>query len=374
MKKTRILFDNLYLTRGGVEVFMNTLIAWLPRDRYDITVAAVHWDKNDPNDRVPEGVRFIRRYHRRKHYKRYSLRWFLDTGFGRVYDALVSLYLSLLNFDLVIAAQEKQTMRRADALRAKRKIAWVHTDYTTRLNNWKASFPSPEAERACMARFEKVVCVSETVRQGLIQAIGDPGNLVVCYNPIDVRRILRLSEEPCPLQRDPMRPLLVSVGRLVAEKQYLVLLQAVKALRESLDFELWIIGDGEERPMLERYIAENGLTNVRLLGTQANPFTYLREADLFVSSSQTEGYGLTVQEALVLGVPVVAVACPGVAESLDTRFGILTENSPSALADGIRSMLEPETLADYRARIAAEYPRDALYKKRLEAIGALLEK
>lgn len=372
MKKTRILFDNLFVVRGGVEVMMNSLISYLPRDRYEVTLAAVHWDPKDPDDRVPDGVRFIKRYHRRKNFRKYSLRWFLDVGWGRFYDAVIALYLSLLNFDIAVSAQEKLTMKRTDGIRAKRKLAWVHTDYTTCLNPHK-TFPNPEVERACMARFEKVVCVSETVRNGVIQVIGDPGNLVVRYNPIDVKRILRLSEEPCPVKRDPTRPLLVSVGRLVAEKQYLLLLESCKALWETLDFELWIIGDGEERPLLEKYIAEHGLTHAHLFGTQANPFMYLRQADLFVSASSTEGYGLTVQEALVLGVPVAAVDCPGIAESLDTRFGVLTENSPSALADGIRALLEPQTLAACRARIAADYPRGELYEKRLEAILELLE-
>lgn len=372
MKKTRILFDSRFVARGGVEVFMNNVIASLPRDRYDITLAAVYWDPKDPNERVPDGVRFIKRYHRRKHYKKHSLRWFLDVGWGRLYDAVIALYLSLLNFDIAIAVQEKLTMKRTDGIRAKRKLAWVHTDYATRRNPQEA-FPTPEAERACMARFEKVVCVSETVRNGLIQTIGDPGNLVVCYNPIDVRRILRLSEEPCSVKRDPSRPLLITVGRLVAEKQVLMLLESCRALWETLDFDLWIVGDGEERPKLEAYVREHGLTRVRLLGTQANPFRYLRQADLFVSASCTEGYGLTIQEALVLGVPVAAVTCPAVVESLDTRFGVLTEDSPSALADGIRSMLEPETLSAYRQRVAADYPRDELYEKRLEAIRELLK-
>ena len=374
MKKTRVLFDNLFVARGGVEVMMYNLIAALPRDRYDVTVAAAHWDKHDPNDRVPPGVRFIKRYHRRGSFKRYSPRWFLDVGWGRFYDALIAAYLSLLNFDIAIAAQEKQTMRRTDRLRARRKLAWVHTDYTTRLPQPKLSFPSPEAERACMARFEKVICVSETVKNGLIQTIGDPGNLVVCYNPIDAERILRLSEEPCPLRRDPERPLLVSVGRLVAEKQYPLLLESCNILSQTLDFELWLIGDGEERPLLERYIAEHGLTQVKLLGTQPNPFPYLKQADLAVSSSRTEGYGLTVQEALILGVPVAAVGCPGVRESLDPRFGVLTENSPEALAAAIGQLLcEPELLRTYRDSIAHSFDRDALYGPRLEMLVRQIE-
>ena len=373
-KKIRILFDSRYVKRGGAEVFMTNVINHLPRDKYDITVAAIYWNKNDPDEKLPPGVHFIKRYHRRKHYRKGTLLWFLDVSYGRIYDALVSLYLSILNFDIAIATQEKLIMRRTDAIRAKRKFAWVHTDYSTRLDNKTNScFRSAQEERACMARFEKVACVSKTAMDSVISAIGDPGNLCVKYNPIDTRRIRELAGKPCPLSHAPGRPLLVSVGRLVAEKNYMLLLEACNLLKDSLPFDVWIIGDGEERPMLEDYIHREGLSFVSLLGTQVNPFHYLRQADLFVSSSITEGYGLAVQEALVLGVPVAAVNCPGIAESLDPRFGILTDPSAASLASAIAKMLEPRTLAAYRQRIADEFPVNDLFEKRLEEICALWE-
>lgn len=373
--KTRILFDNLFVARGGAEVFMMNVINFLPKDQYDITVAAVYWDKNDPNEKLPPGVHFIKRYHRRRHYKKGTPLWFLDVAYGRVYDALLNAWLSLLNFDIAIATQEKQTMRRTDQIRAKRKFAWVHTDYSTRLDhNVSKSFPHPGDELACMKRFEKVVCVSKTAMDSVIASIGDPGNLCVRYNPIDYRRIRELAGLPCPLQKAADRPLLVSVGRLVAEKHYITLLEACKLLKDTLPFDVWIIGDGEERPMLQEYIDREGLGNVKLLGTQTNPFHYLKQADLFVSASVTEGYGLAVQEALVLGVPVAAVNCPGVAESLDLRFGALTEDSPEALAAEIKRMTEPQTLTAYKRRIADEYPANELFEKRLEAICGLWEK
>ncbi len=372
--KTRILFDSRYVARGGAEIFMTNVINYLPRDRYDITIAAIYWDKNDPNEKLPPDVHFIKRYHRRKHYRRLTPLWFLDVTYGRVYDALISWYISILNFDIAIATKEKQTMACTDKIRAKRKFAWVHTDYNTRLDkNTGTLFRTAEEERECMARFEKVACVSKTTLDSVIAAIGDPGNLCVKYNPIDVRRIRELSQAACPLSRANDRPLLVSVGRLVAEKNYMLLLEACRLLKDSLDFDVWLVGDGEERPMLEDYIKKEDLHFVKLVGTQSNPFQYLKQADLFVSTSVTEGYGLAVQEALVLGVPVIAADCPGIAESLDPRFGMLTSHSAKAFAAALKKMLEPQTLAEYRQRIAREYPADELFESRLKAITALWE-
>ena len=374
MKKPRILIDNLFVNRGGVEVMMWSLISYLTEKGCDVTLAAVHWPGNEETDVIPPGVHFIQRYKlRRKDIKSAPLR-LMNKLVCRIYDACTALRLSLLNFDIAIAMQEKRTMLRTDGLRAKRKIAWIHTDYATRLKEKKPLFASPEQERACMARFEKVICVSETAKKGVITTVGDPGNLYVRSNPIDVNRIRTLSQASCPLEHKKDKPLLISVGRLVAEKQYLMLLEACRELSKTLDFELWIVGDGEERPALEAYIAENGLSSrVRLLGTQTNPFQYVRQADLFISSSSTEGYGLTIQEALLLGVPVAAVNCPAVEESLDPKYGLLVGNSAEALRDGIASLLKnPELLRQYQKNIAQGRLDEEVFEKRLDAIYSLL--
>ncbi len=112
---------------------------------------------------------------------------------------------------------------------------------------------------------------------------------------------------------------------------------------------------------------------MRLLGTQTNPFQYVRQADLFISSSSTEGYGLTIQEALLLGVPVAAVNCPAVEESLDPKFGLLVGNSAEDLRDGVASLLKnPELLRQYQENIAQSRLDEEVYEKRLDAIYSLL--
>ena len=374
MRKKRVLIDNLFVNRGGVEAMMWNLIPYLMEKGYDVTLAAIHWPGNEKTDVIPPGVRFIKRYQWRKDCPKYSPQWLINKLFCRAYDAAVAFCLSACNFDLAISMQEKWTMRRTDAIRAKRKIAWVHTDYSTRINKEEKAFPTPELEKACMQRFEKVICVSETTKNGVIRTLGDPGNLYVAYNPIDVNRIRTLSAAPCPLERRKDKPLLISVGRLVAGKQYLMLLQACRELRKTFDFDLWLVGDGEERDMLETYIAENGLSFVRLLGTQANPFTYVRQADLFVSASSTEGNPLAVQEALALGVPLVAVNCPAVVEALDPQYGLLVNDSAADLRDGIAKLLEnPKLIDDYRENISHGIHGEEMFEKRLDRIFELLE-
>lgn len=373
MKKKRILLYNHFFTYGGAEVFLKSLAEYLANVGYDVTVAAAPTMKNDFHHPYGRKVKYVWRPSPKKGTKKYSPIWFFDHAFCRIAVFAVDVFLSLKGYDIIVAVKDKWLLRNVLRIRGKRKFAWVHVDYSTYTFH-NDCFASEKEELDCMRQFEKIVCVSETARNGVKKMVGDPGNLIVKYIPIDVERILRMSALPCPLLRVQDRPLIVSVGRLDPEKQYPMLLRCCAALHREIPFELWLIGEGKERRILEAYIEQEHLDFVHLLGAQENPYHYLAQADLFVSSSRTESYGLAVQEALILGVPVVAVRCPGIEESLDPRFGILTDNTADALEDGIRSFLQdPDALLRRREVISSQFDCSDLFEKRLKSITDLWE-
>lgn len=373
MKKKRILLYNHFFTYGGAEVFLKSLAEYLANVGYDVTVAAAPTTKNDFHHPYGRKVKYVWRPSPKKGTKKYSPIWFLDHAFCRIAVSAVDVFLSLKGYDIIVAVKDKWLLRNVLRIRGKRKFAWVHVDYSTYTFH-KDCFASEKEELDCMRRFEKIVCVSETARNGIIQMLGDPGNLTVKYVPIDHKRILSMSKLPCPMKRRTEHPLIVSVGRLDPEKQYPMLLRCCAALHREFPFELWLIGEGKERPILEAYIEQEHLDFVHLLGAQDNPYHYLAQADLFVSSSRTESYGLAIQEALILDVPVVAVRCPGIEESLDPRFGILTDNTDDALENGIRSFLQdPDALRRFREVISGRFDRSDLFEKRLKSITDLWE-
>ena len=157
-------------------------------------------------------------------------------------------------------------------------------------------------------------------------------------------------------------------------KNYLTLLKACEKLQKTTRFDLWIVGEGNERSNLEEYISAHTLSFAKLLGVQKNPYSILRQATLFVSSSVSESYGLSVQEALVLGIPVVAVNCPGIIEWFDPRFGLLVNNSAEELADAMEKMLnESSMLSACQESIAKHYSRHGVYEDRMEKICQLWE-
>jgi glycosyltransferase involved in cell wall biosynthesis len=131
------------------------------------------------------------------------------------------------------------------------------------------------------------------------------------------------------------------------------LIKVVKRLNdENLDFDLWIVGEGADREKLERYIKENNLKNVTLLGLQSNPYKYISKADLLVCSSRYEGFNLTVAEGLILERPVLSTNCTGPTEILDDgKYGMIVENSEDGLFEGLKKLIQDKNLLeDYKEK------------------------
>ena len=366
MAKKQILLINDRLCGGGAEQITQRIAADLAAQGAALTVYAPEGTREELAAHYPAGTRFRRYPFWEGESERFSLRWFWQRGCRVLFERVL---LRLKRWDCVAAMKEGPCMRLASRLRGRRKLAWVHTDYKTlRWTNWH--FHSDEEERACMASFDAVVCVSETVRRGVCETLGDPGNLCVCYNPIDVSGILKKAEyRPGDAVKPADGPLFVAVGRLAPGKRFDLLLDLCRELSADHRFTLWIIGGGEEEAALRAQLAASGCENLRLLGQRSNPYPYMAQADWLLSASESESYGLTVQEALILGVPVLACACGGVAESLDERFGVLCGLEREELGAALRRVLEDPSLREsYAARIARDYERDTLWEARLKAI------
>ena len=204
--------------------------------------------------------------------------------------------------------------------------------------------------------------------------IGDPGNLCVRYNPVDYEQIRKNAQEAATIERNEGKPLFVAVGRIVRDKNFVTLARICARLSREFDFELWIVGDGNQRTQVEAVLTEENCSCVKILGMQSNPHKYLAKADCLISSSLTESYGLVIQEALILGIPVLSTRCPAIEECLDTKFGKIVDCDEASIEKGIRSILEnPKCLDAYKEAIRKEYAAEDLWTPRLEKIESLIK-
>lgn len=238
-----------------------------------------------------------------------------------------------------------------------RKISWIHVDMLNHEKS-KAVFKNYDDEKKCYENFDQVVCVSNTVREQFLKKFDyREDKVIVKYNPIDKDDIVLKSKEDVKDIIKPDKFVFCTIGRLVTQKGYDRLLKVHKNLiDEGLDYELWIIGEGNKRPNLERYIVENNLEqSVKLLGFKSNPYKYLNMADAFVCSSRAEGFSTVASEAVVLKKPIVTVDCSGMNELLGTNseYGLITENKEEDLFIGMKTMLTDRDLYNkYKKNIA----------------------
>jgi len=212
-----------------------------------------------------------------------------------------------------------------------------------------------------------IIAVSAKIARELTQEMSVPKEKIrVVPNPVNLRRIAALADTAIddPWFRRGQPPVLVAAGRLHRQKDYPTLLHAFALLRREREVRLLILGDGEERPRLQTLIDELGITGaVRLPGFQANPYTYMARAAVFVLASAWEGLPTVLIEALACGCPIVSTDCPdGPAEILENgKHGMLVPvGDPDALARAITQKLDSGTDVDGVKGRAADFAVDAV--------------
>lgn len=229
------------------------------------------------------------------------------------------------------------------------------------------------AERTALACARQVIVTSSTTRDLLIREFRVPfARLAVAPPGTDPAAPAHGS------QWNP--PQLLSVGALIPRKDHLGLVRALAQLADR-PFRLDIVGSTTVDPATTRTVVEAiasfGLGDrVRLLGEQmgeALEACYAR-ADLFVSASRFEGYGMALAEALARGLPIVAVQAGAVPEVVPETAGILVEpGHPGALAAAIARLLrDPALQARLRAGALAARQRLAGWQETAHTVRRLL--
>lgn len=182
------------------------------------------------------------------------------------------------------------------------------------------------------------------------------------YNPVINDKLTKLTAEPITHpwldgQASRQCKTLISVGRLVEQKGYDVLLQALQLTRKNLDCRLIIVGGGPLLSYLENTARQLSISDsVDFLGWQTNPYKFVARADLFVLSSRWEGLANVLIEALACGCPVVSTNCRFGPEEIlkGGKYGALARvDDPVDLAANIISSLSssPPHTADKAARV-----------------------
>lgn len=375
MKKILIVINSL--NGGGAEkVLYDVLKNISSNNKVDIFLLineGIYLKKIFQN--LKEEVNIIYLCQKKAKIKKFFILRKLDTFLKKIKIKIYCKYPFLIkklknkNYDMEIAFLEGySTVLVANRKNNSKKIAWVHTDLLNhRVINKKL-------EKKSYEKMDKVICVSEDSKKSLLKLYPKLENKIqVIHNPIDQNDILEKSNEKLNFNKKKLN--IVAIGRLTKIKGYDILLQAHNRLiKEGLNYTLMILGEGEERKNLEKYIKENNLeNNTELLGFKENPYPYLKEADIFVSSSRYEGYPLVLCEAICLGKPIIATKCTGPKEILENeKYGLMAEvENVDDLAEKIKKLVSNEELRRKYSELSKERAKIFNIKKTLEEIESL---
>jgi glycosyltransferase involved in cell wall biosynthesis len=227
--------------------------------------------------------------------------------------------------------------------------------------------------RIAYTRAEAIVAVSQGLAQRWRESLPISARVMTIYNPV-----IPDSPQPMPLPAHEWLaqkkiPTLLGIGRLKAEKNFDLLVRAFAQVAGQRNARLVILGEGDQRPVLERLVHHLNLQDKILLpGFIADPLPWLAHADLFVSASRREGFGNAIVEALGQGVPVIATDCPhGPSEILAKgRYGQLVPmDDAKALALAIDAALDntvDKQLLKMRAHDFTEARCIDLYQKLID--------
>jgi glycosyltransferase involved in cell wall biosynthesis len=219
------------------------------------------------------------------------------------------------------------------------KIAWIHSD----IRKLDIDLTISEMEQIYKV-VDKIIFVSNTAKNAFFEKLPriNAASQVI-YNLTDEKKIKTLSDEEGIINKVFT---FLNVGMLRKEKRQDRLIKIAASLKKlGFEFQIQIIGDGPRRAYLEKLIWDLDVADkVFLLGLKENPYPFIKRCDCFVLSSDFEGYGIVVKEALFLRRLVLITDIMGPKEILeDGQYGVIVENSEAALLSCMIDILSDQS-------------------------------
>jgi glycosyltransferase involved in cell wall biosynthesis len=228
-----------------------------------------------------------------------------------------------------------------DKVTATTKIGFIHNDYNKL--QMDAGIDAPYFKK-----FDHIFTISEqceTILKDNFPKVR--GKFSVMYNIVSAKTIKAMAVEPVNFIKKGIT--LVSVGRLNSQKGFDMAIDACKILVDQRhDIYWYILGEGEERPMLEQKIAASGLKQrFILLGIQENPYPFVSLADIYVQPSRFEGKSIAIDEAKILAKPIVVTDFPSIVDQISHREnGFIVKTDAALIANGIAEVINDTVLRE----------------------------
>ena len=249
-----------------------------------------------------------------------------------------------------------------DKVRAKKKLGWIHTDYTN-------VFINREMELRMWERLDVISSISPDVSAKFVEVFPSLKNKIIdIENILSPRFIRQRGQEPCPVFEQDHSLKLLTIGRYSKAKKmedipYLCR-RLVDDISKSEEFEgrnvkWYIIGYGSpeiEQQVRDEIRKEGMEEHVILLGKQSNPYPYIRTCDIYVQPSRYEGKSITVREAQILCKPVIVTHYPTAPSQVqDGVDGVIVPLEREACAEAMIKVIKDEKLLSSLTEYLSEH-------------------
>lgn len=353
MKKKKIAFFIDSLSCGGAEKSLTTLVQLLDSKIYDIAIYVVKangtFEPFIPKT-IPINIINIPNFSICQRAKKTFFTFVEKNLITHKYIHPVEAYWKYYGkyiprleetFDVAIAYQQGfPTYYVNEKVRAQKKICWINADISSQGYN-------PEFNTKMYETYNHVVAVSEKLQEMLLSDYPSLYNKIYVINDIVPASIIReLSYEITPDLESPILTL-TTVGRLVPVKGYNLAIDAAAILRDrGYKFRWFFVGDGVMKSQIETSIHNLGLHNfIILTGLITNPYPYISKADIYVQPSISEGFGIALSEAKILGRPIVSTNFEVVYNLIrDEENGLICQKDAESLANSIERLITDVSL------------------------------
>ena len=257
----------------------------------------------------------------------------------------VRVVLKIDKYDAAISyAYQHPILARLARNSSRNNIIFVHNNLILKYGK-----NSKRIKKMKFDKFAKIVCVSNNAKEAFEKLYPNFNGIIeVINNFLDGQSIEKKVLENVTF--DYIKPVFVAVGRCEEKaKRFSRIIKASDKLKkEGYKFSVIIIGDGKDFKIYQDMVNDLEINDyVHLLGKKINPYPYIKNSSALILSSAYEGYGIVIDEARILNVPVISTDVADAKEIMNEGYGILCENSDDGVYNGMKKFLdEGYTLAN----------------------------
>lgn len=365
--KKKILFILGVLDSGGVAKSLVSLVNAIDREKYDVSLLLVSKQRGPYYGLLPRDIHVIQSDLMAAVGSVKGLPYLLRHGHPvLLLGTLLRLFLACFckawsgyvlsrlmpaverEYDLIVDYNgQHQTYYMVDKLKARKKAAFFHNDYS----QWPYYY---RTDKRYYPRLDTVFTISPVCVESLKRYFPRQADKIkLMENISSVKMIERMAQERVDLPRRAQWSLL-TIGHVCRNKGTHLAIQAGRILKErGMDYTWYFVGNTAELPQFENLLDECGVReNFVFLGLKSNPYPYIRQCDIVVHPSFFEGKSVALDEVKILAKPVVVTNFTTVGDQFEDGVNAsIVDMTPESIAGGIIQLMTDEekrkSYADY---------------------------